>query len=239
MIRPSGEVLPLVLRKKYNEQIDSKAAEGEGGNKEAKKKKVLVHPAVDGEEINSVFTAEELENKMIQASQCMVEIQKQLYRGEEIYVEDTHAHGNLFRGWDTFIDLRDITAPTSQPGATRRVPADNRWFSGSCKSVARGSRPLSRASMTPTPTIRSTAATPVSVGATPPKTPPAQATIEPVAAAPAAATVAVTQPPKQVMQTIPKKLAITAPVKSPEPAADAPATPLRRNSARKRKQGET
>jgi hypothetical protein len=38
----------------------------------------------------------------------MMEIQKQLYRGEEVYFEETQAHGNLFRGWDAFIDLKDV-----------------------------------------------------------------------------------------------------------------------------------
>ena len=39
----------------------------------------------------------------------MVELQKQIQRGEETYYEETQAHGSsLYRGFETFIDARDV-----------------------------------------------------------------------------------------------------------------------------------
>lgn len=260
---PSGEVLPLYLRKKYNDQIDRA---GQGGEDQSKKKLPL-QPKVDKGDVNQVFTAEELEHKMIQASYVMMEIQKQLYRGEEVYMEDTHTHGNLFRGWDAFIDLKDVGSnagggAAAQPGATRRIPADNRWFSGSCKSVARSfSRPMSRmsTSRTPTPSIaRSLPATPVPMAPSPqPVLSEASSVVVKAPQQDAAVSTAVTTRPSQADATPlrPSALAQTktetaaeqtmteeqVAVKAEEPAAATPtaATPLRRNSSRKRKQGET
>ena len=56
------------------------------------------------------------------------------------YYEETYSHGNLFRGWDAFVDAKDVGVKDAT-GASRRVPADTRWFSGSCRSISRNSRP--------------------------------------------------------------------------------------------------
>lgn len=170
-IIPSGVVLPMILRMKYNEQVANSAGDDQKGAK------LPLHPQIDKDDENQVFSVEELEQKMMQASSVMMEIQKQLYRGEEGYVEETHAHGNLFRGWDTFIDLKDVgvnhAGMAPQPGTSRRIPTDNRWFSGSCTSVPRSGyhhRPQSRmSSRASTPSmLRSANDTPVSMAPSPP-----------------------------------------------------------------------
>ena len=68
----------------------------------------------------------------MKARAAISDIQKQLLIGEESYHEETNAHGNLFRGgWELFIDVKD-----SAPSGHKRMPADYRWFSGSCVSTA-------------------------------------------------------------------------------------------------------
>jgi len=94
---------------------------------------------------NRAFTSGELEDLSLKITTAMIGIQKQIYRGEETYYEDTYAHGSLFRGWDAIVDAKDIVAAagssSAPPPTTRRVPSDMRWFSGSCRSVARNARP--------------------------------------------------------------------------------------------------
>jgi hypothetical protein len=85
-----------------------------------------------------------LEDLLVKTTVAMVDIQKQVYRGEETYYEDTHAHGNIFRGWDAYVDSKDLGAihgTSAPPQTSRRVPGDSRWFSGSCRSVSRSNRP--------------------------------------------------------------------------------------------------
>ena len=63
----------------------------------------------------------------------------------------------MFRGWDAFVDAKDVGVKDAT-GASRRVPADTRWFSGSCRSISRNSRPppLVRSLQTPGPRPSST-----------------------------------------------------------------------------------
>mmetsp|Transcript_2872 Transcript_2872/g.7887 ORF Transcript_2872/g.7887 Transcript_2872/m.7887 type:complete len:408 (-) Transcript_2872:154-1377(-) len=97
---------------------------------------------------NRVFTASELEQRIWKTQIAMFDIQRQLHRGEEIYYEDTHNHGSIYKGWDAFVDMKDIgTTSVSGGGGTqassiRRVPADARWFSTSCGSVSGTKLPL-------------------------------------------------------------------------------------------------
>jgi hypothetical protein len=92
------------------------------------------------EDRNRKFTADELEDELWKVSQALVETQQQIVRGEEVYYEETQAYGsNLFRGWETFIDSRDVgnsNGTTVQGGGPRRVPNDFRWFSSSATSLA-------------------------------------------------------------------------------------------------------
>jgi len=52
------------------------------------------------------FTTSQIETYIVRARKALVEVQRQLYRGEERYFAETDGHGNLFKGWDTFIDAK-------------------------------------------------------------------------------------------------------------------------------------
>jgi hypothetical protein len=139
--RPSGLTLPLFLRKKWNEQETAPDREINSASSN-KREELPLHPQPREGEANAVFTADDLEHRIQLAAANMIEMQKQLYRGEEMYHEETNSHGNLFIRWDAFIDIRDLSASsTTQGTGSRRMPPDNRWFSGSCKSVTRSLRP--------------------------------------------------------------------------------------------------
>lgn len=117
--RLSGVELPLILQKKLKGQ---QKAPGEQATENEP----------DDENAECVFTAEELEERVLRARAAISDIQKQLIIGEESYHEETNAHGNLFRGgWELFIDVKD-----SAPSGHKRMPADYRWFSGSYVGTA-------------------------------------------------------------------------------------------------------
>lgn len=147
---PSGSVLPLFLRRKWKAEND--ASPTETTTKRSPQHQADYddqYPQITRAErsriIHRVFTAQEISERMEQMSKnVLVDIQKQIYRGEEAYYEETSGHGNLFRGWDAFADSKDA-APhaASMPQGTRRVPADCRWFASSCTSASRSSRPPS------------------------------------------------------------------------------------------------
>eukprot|EP00536_Pseudo-nitzschia_multiseries_P000933 jgi/Psemu1/282669/fgenesh1_pg.11_\ len=98
---------------------------------------------------NRVFTTAELEERIMKTTSAMFDIQRQLHRGEEIYYEDTYNHGSIYKGWDAFVDMKDIGTTSStggganQTSSNRRVPVDSRWFSTSCGSVSRTEPPAS------------------------------------------------------------------------------------------------
>jgi Histone acetyltransferase subunit NuA4 len=153
----SGSVLPLLLRKKWSEQQNlemSALAPATHLAPQTASDDIALQPypasgsAEAAETNNRIFKAQELEDCIWKTTVAMVDIQRQIHRGEETYYEETYAHGNLFRGWDAFVDAKDVglggNGSSSVPpggGANRRVPADARWFSGSCRSVSRNSRP--------------------------------------------------------------------------------------------------
>ena len=97
---------------------------------------------------NRVFTASELEERIWKTTTTMVDIQRQLYRGEEIYYEDTYNHGSIHKGWDAFVETPASisglggggsggSSSQTSSSSSRRLPADSRWFSDSCKSFTR------------------------------------------------------------------------------------------------------
>lgn len=145
----SGVILSLILRRKLQEQ--KKASEGGTENrddeKDAGRDKDVEDDALAGMNAttNRIFAVEELEERIWRAKSAMEDIQKQLQRGEESYHEETSGHGNLYRGWDAFIDAKDVGSGTSTPQSvgmsSRRIPVDYRWFSGSCGSIGRLARP--------------------------------------------------------------------------------------------------
>ena len=252
----------MVLCKRYEENQIANSKKG------GLVKETQPFDLVDQSLKSRVFTVDELEQIMVQASAQMEEIQKQLHRGEEVYFEETQAHGNLYRGWDTFIDLKDVGinpggGVVPQPGASRRMPSDNRWFSGSCRSVARAGRPLSRMSMTPTPSIsRSNTATPVSSVASPSRMSENGTGIASVTNQQESTKSAKANPPPE-SDAVPSSMSsLTDTIKTPKgirsdvehykedhkrevdksdsnDVTPIEKTPLRRNSSRKRKQGDS
>lgn len=53
-----------------------------------------------------IFTTNELEQKLSVAYNALIDIQKQLSRGEELYFQETDTHGNLYKNWDSIIDVK-------------------------------------------------------------------------------------------------------------------------------------
>ena len=98
-----------------------------------------------------VFSTAELEKKLSKANAALLDIQKQLHRGEEIYFQDTDVHGNMYKGWEAFIDSKPehlgvpfdevsaLAPSTSSSAPTRKMHSDLRWFSSSCYAVENGS----------------------------------------------------------------------------------------------------
>ena len=59
-------------------------------------------------------------------------IEKQLYRGEELYFQETDGYGNIFRGWMDTLDttkVPDNLATMDNSNSNKRMPLDYRWFS--------------------------------------------------------------------------------------------------------------
>ncbi|CAB9526232.1 expressed unknown protein [Seminavis robusta] len=145
---PSGVQLPFILRKKLEEQEANRQAEAPAEESQQEGLKFFTAVACDDSDEgesdddelpteNDALTATDLESRLWRASVALVEIQKQIHRGEETYYEDTFGHGNLFKGWEGFLDAKDVgTASSSKP------PRDSRWFSSS-SSISRTARPPS------------------------------------------------------------------------------------------------
>ena len=139
--RFSGEVLPLILRAKL-QQKSGASEDSSKANTDIASIKPEIGRGLSVEDRDRKFTADELEDQLWKVSQALVETQTQIVRGEEVYYEETQAYGsNLFRGWETFIDSRDVgnsnsNSTTVQGGGPRRVPNDFRWFSSSATSLA-------------------------------------------------------------------------------------------------------
>jgi hypothetical protein len=159
--KPSGVSLPLLLKQKWQiqQRMLQHYTEGqgaaayspsEGTNQDTSSTQPLLRydrrtPLSRHETSklqNKVFTTAELEQRIYQTTVAMVDIQMQLHRGEEIYFEDTVAHGNMFKGWDAFVDLKMDDSADNAMGPPRRVPADSRWFSSSCKSISQNFKPV-------------------------------------------------------------------------------------------------
>ena len=126
---PSGIALPFLLRKKRIARIGEIDEESSSSRQ--------LETSVLGKRVCS---ADAIQDRAKRTALAMIDIQKQVYRGEETYYDDTNSHGNLFRGWDAFAFV-DVGSSSSAPQPTnRRVPVDSRWFSSSCGSVQRKGR---------------------------------------------------------------------------------------------------
>ena len=176
--RPSGLVLPLVLRQSH--QLDDNthrnrdiapedamaAASIEHHRQQLRRADFLARSYPPDRQWKS---ASEIERALQQTWDALGQVQTQIQRGEETYYEESQvlaAGCNIFRGWDTYIDARiagDSIASTgnnsnsnnSNPSSTqnsmnfggnammnpgngngtlRRMPADFRWASNSCRT---------------------------------------------------------------------------------------------------------
>ena len=134
----SGLALPAVFNEKVQE---ANARNSVGGTSSS----LLPSVALSSTSSSNprIFTVQELEAKLRVTSQAIVNLQKQIVRGEETYYEETQqAHGsNLFRGFDTYIDSRatDSSGERSNHSgsAPRRMPGDYRWFSSSFSNISK------------------------------------------------------------------------------------------------------
>lgn len=104
-----------------------------------------------------VFTCSELEKKLSKANAVLIDVQKQLQRGEEIYFLDTDNHGNIFKNWEAFIDAKPehigiqdadcvpfdeaslLASTTASAAPSRKMHSDLRWFSSSSYAIENGS----------------------------------------------------------------------------------------------------
>jgi Histone acetyltransferase subunit NuA4 len=144
---PSGVALPAILRRKSMIVNSNGAQNTTSTDGEISRRSIVAEPGF-------YWTAEEIEDKLQQTADKLQLIQKQIQRGEECYSEEAANH-NIYKGWDGFIDARSDNAnsntqtatftttttssnSTSQMGggAPRRMPLDNRWFSGSFTDIA-------------------------------------------------------------------------------------------------------
>ncbi len=141
---PSGSFLPYFLRKKWKaENGDPSALSSTGSSQHLSEEYPEITRAEKSRIMHRIFTAQEIEDRMQQISKnVLVDIQKQIYKGEEAYYEDTYGHGSLFRGWDAFVDSKEVgvTSATSVPQGTKRIPADYRWFSSSSRGALKPAR---------------------------------------------------------------------------------------------------
>ncbi|CAJ1945350.1 unnamed protein product [Cylindrotheca closterium] len=136
--RPSGEKLPLFLLKKWrkrNQGADVSSASSIAGDTNSQSLK-----ASCGSQADRLFSIGEIENRLRKTAAAVSNLQKQIYRGEELYYEDTMPHRNICKGGlEGFVDTKDVVSGDS--GLTRglhqsirKVPGDVRWFSESSVS---------------------------------------------------------------------------------------------------------
>ncbi|KAL7505026.1 hypothetical protein ACHAXN_002559 [Cyclotella atomus] len=77
---------------------------------------------------------------------AITSLQRQIYRGEESYFEDSYGHGNIFLGWDNIWIEAGSENGTNAGGdiqmhktpSLKKMPNDHRWFSTSCKIDPKG-----------------------------------------------------------------------------------------------------
>jgi hypothetical protein len=95
------------------------------------------------------FSPNQLRQYIHRSYAVLSSLQRQLHRGEETYFEESHAHGNLFSGWDNiWIEAGVSGENNSSSGAggegilksitTKKMPNDHRWFTSSCNVNPRG-----------------------------------------------------------------------------------------------------
>ena len=157
--------IPLFLQQKLKNEKGEGSVEGSPGRRPgaSKQRRAL---SVDPQK---TFTAPQLEDLIWKTSQTIVELQKQIQRGEETYYEETQSHGSsLFRGFETFIDARDVGTSNGPTNSSRRMPGDYRWFSSSCSNI---SRHMKQKVFVPTAAVKPAVVEPMSGQKRPPEVP--------------------------------------------------------------------
>ena len=93
--RPSGSELPLLLRRRLRDQQGLESVQIHGSiesspavNTQEAVKTIsnLRKTSLSSDDKNRIFTAEELEERIWKTTVAMVEVQKQIFKGEETYV---------------------------------------------------------------------------------------------------------------------------------------------------------
>lgn len=82
---------------------------------------------------DDMWTESELKDCLQKCRPILLDkIEKQLYRGEELYFQETDGYGNIFRGWMDTLDttkVPDNLATMDNNNSHKRMPLDYRWFS--------------------------------------------------------------------------------------------------------------
>jgi len=129
---PSGVQLPFILRHKVEKAKAKVAAEQQSSDASSTRLlKFMTNVNVPSKNTGNrellqdqSFTAQELGTYITKSNVSLQEIQKQIQRGEEAYYEETFSHGNVFKGWEGYLDAKEATSQHSGPGPSgnRRVP---------------------------------------------------------------------------------------------------------------------
>lgn len=140
MNRVSGLVLPLILRQKLQQRRDNDNDDSAAATIIKATIDPLTKTPASADDRNRTCTADYLEDELWRSSQALTEVQRQIVKGEEVYYEETQAYGsNIYRGWDGFIDSRDISSHSNSGSMhhlnNRRMPHDFRWFSASAMAL--------------------------------------------------------------------------------------------------------
>jgi hypothetical protein len=71
----------------------------------------------------------ELQDRQTSVSRRLAQIQQQLYKLEEQYLDATQVRGNIVRGWEGFLDFKPRSAMNNSAKKERRTKASDRMFS--------------------------------------------------------------------------------------------------------------
>jgi len=52
------------------------------------------------------WTCSAMEEQLHKVKSALIHVQKQIHRGEELYYQETDSYGNIFKGWDTLLDMK-------------------------------------------------------------------------------------------------------------------------------------
>jgi hypothetical protein len=135
---PSAKVLPFMLQQKLIRQLQER-------NIPCKSKAVITTSLTskrdDEYSSDHLYTTSELDDELHRVDIAIAASRQGIQAAEETYYEETATQGNIFNGWDGFIDSRDIVGSLSERNhhvvhassnaAMRRMPMDHRWFSNS------------------------------------------------------------------------------------------------------------